>query len=230
MDRRTRAALHHERGGAEWTKTHTALVILPLVLLVTTYAAFNLFAAWFGFQLGYLFGFVFKWVFWCFVVPLAIVGASGLKELFRAPASPAGNPAWLGWALLVLPLVMSFGYAFPRALPYATVGIVLVSAVIAIVNGTLEEVLWRGTYVYAFGGRPFWAWVYPSLGFGIWHLAPQSLTQASNPGGSVAFVAVAIALGLGWGWVAWRTRSIRWVVVSHVLLDFGGLGALIYLR
>jgi membrane protease YdiL (CAAX protease family) len=66
--------------------------------------------------------------------------------------------------------------------------------------------------------------------FGLWHLAPQSRIQASNPGGSTAFVAVAIVLGLGWGWVARRTGSIRWVVVSHVLLDFGGLGAPIDFR
>jgi hypothetical protein len=37
-------------------------------------------------------------------------------------------------------------------------------------------------------------------------------------------------LGLCWGWIAYHTGSIRWTVVSHVLLDFAGLGALVYFR
>jgi membrane protease YdiL (CAAX protease family) len=46
----------------------------------------------------------------------------------------------------------------------------------------------------------------------------------------LSFVAVAMVFGLCWGWVAYRAASIRWVVVSHVLLDFAGLGALVYFR
>jgi membrane protease YdiL (CAAX protease family) len=42
-------------------------------------------------------------------------------------------------------------------------------------------------------------------------------------------VGAAAMSGLQWGWVAWRTGSIRWTTVSHVLFDFSGLGARLYL-
>jgi membrane protease YdiL (CAAX protease family) len=70
----------------------------------------------------------------------------------------------------------------------------------------------------------------PLLGFGLWHLAPRSVSRSTHPGGMLSFVAVAMVFGLCWGWVAYRAASIRWVVVSHVLLDFAGLGALVYFR
>ncbi len=209
----------------------TGLILAPPLLLATTLLAFNSFVGLFGFHLGYLFGFLFKWLFWCLLVPLWIVGPQGLRRMLRATDPPVGRPQWLGWLLLTLPLVVAYGYAFPRVLPYATVGIVLLSAVIALVNGTLEEVFWRGTYVQVFPRQAFWGFVYPSIGFGLWHIAPQSVSQGmSNPGGTAAFVVVGMLFGLGWGWVAWRTGSIRWTVISHVLLDFAGLGALVYFR
>jgi membrane protease YdiL (CAAX protease family) len=46
----------------------------------------------------------------------------------------------------------------------------------------------------------------------------------------LSFVVVGVIFGLCWGWVGYRTRSIRWTVISHVLLDFAGLGALVYFR
>ena len=65
-------------------------------------------------------------------------------------------------------------------------------------------------------------------GFALWHLAPLSVRPSTMPGGAGGFIAGALLLGLGWGWVAWRTGSIRWTVVSHILLDLSGLGALKY--
>ena len=206
------------------------LILAPLALLGTTYAAFNGFVNLFGLQTGYLLGFLFKWIFWCLLIPLLIVGVDGLRSMFRSTDPPVGRPSWLGWLLLTIPLLLAYGYAFPRVLPYATATVILLSLLIAIINGTLEEVFWRGTYVQIFPKQVIWGYLYPSLGFGLWHLAPQSVTGMSNPGGIISFVAVATIFGLCWGWVAWRTGSIRWPVISHVLLDFAGFGALIYLR
>jgi hypothetical protein len=31
-----------------------------------------------------------------------------------------------------------------------------------------------------------------------------------------------------WGLVAWKTKSIRWTVIAHIVLDFSGMGALLY--
>jgi hypothetical protein len=42
-------------------------------------------------------------------------------------------------------------------------------------------------------------------------------------------VLVAGLVGLGWAWLAQQSRSIRWIAAAHILFDFSGLGALLYL-
>jgi membrane protease YdiL (CAAX protease family) len=46
--------------------------------------------------------------------------------------------------------------------------------------------------------------------------------------GRTSFVVSAGLFGLVWGRVAYRHGSIGWSTISHVLLDFSGLGASIY--
>ncbi len=206
------------------------LVLAPPLVLVTAHLAYGGFVDLFGLQVGYLLGFLFTWIVWCTLVPLWLFGLRGVLGMFRARSPMVGRPIWLGWGLLALPLLLGYGYAFPRVLPLATLSVLLLSALIAVVNGTLEEVFWRGAYVRAFPESPIGAWIYPSVGFGLWHLAPQSVsTGMGNPGGVLAFVGVATLFGLCWGWVAYRSGSILWPVISHVLLDFAGLGGRIYL-
>ena len=205
------------------------LLVTPLALLLTTYLAFQGFIARFGFKTGYFAGFVFYWVAWGLLLPLWALGGRGLRTLFQDVRPRLGKPAWLGVVLLTLPPLLAGLTVFPAKVSRATPPVVLASFALALVNGTLEEVLWRGVYVRMFSGQVGWGYLYPSLGFALWHLAPQAVHPTAMPGGVAAFIAGALFLGLCWGWVAWRTGSIRWTVVSHVLTDFLGLGALVYL-
>jgi membrane protease YdiL (CAAX protease family) len=191
--------------------------------------AFQGFVAWWGPKIGYFAGFVFYWVVWGLLFPLWILRSQELLALFRDVYPRLGKPAWLGVVLLALPPLLAGTTVFPVKLPLASWSVILGSAGLALVNGTLEEVLWRGLYVRRFTGRIVLGYLYPALGFAFWHLAPQAVHPITMPGGVAAFIAGALFFGLCWGWVAWRTGSIRWAVVSHVLTDFLGLGATIYL-
>jgi membrane protease YdiL (CAAX protease family) len=55
-------------------------------------------------------------------------------------------------------------------------------------------------------------------------LYPSSLSDAA------AVFSAGLAMGLLFGRVAWRTGSIRWTVLSHVLRNLGGVGTLVLLR
>jgi len=66
------------------------------------------------------------------------------------------------------------------------------------------------------------------VGFAVWHYAPQVVFPSRYPGGATAFVASAGLFGLLWGRVAYRDGTIGRSLISHVLLDFSGLGARIY--
>lgn len=204
------------------------LILTPPVLLASTYAAFQGFTAALGTKLGYLCGFLFYWIFWCLAVPLWLLGKDGLKHIFRKTNPRFGRPNWLGLVFLFVPLLLGYGYAFPKAIGQANFTIILLSALIAITNGTLEELLWRGAYLSVFEDNWFLGYVYPSVGFAVWHYAPQSIFPNTAPGGNLSLVIVAGLVGLLWGWSAKKTGSIRWATISHILFDFSGLGARIY--
>lgn len=207
-----------------------ALIVTPFILLGTTYLVFKRLVARFGPKAGYLGGFLFYWIAWCLLLPWWILGPDCQLHIYRDGPARFGNPAWLGASLLAIPLLLSYGYAFPRAIRLASVTIVLLSALLAIVNGTLEELLWRGAYLSAFQGSWFLGFVYPAIGFAVWHFAPQSIFANPAPGGNLALVIVAGIVGLMLGWVAWQTGSILWATLSHIMFDFSGIGARIYYR
>jgi membrane protease YdiL (CAAX protease family) len=84
----------------------------------------------------------------------------------------------------------------------------------AVMNGVLEEVLWRGLPVALFPGSCRWAVLWPAVWFGAWHLAPGRVALGER---AWVLAVGAAALGRGLGLVAWATRSIRWTVLSHTL-------------
>jgi membrane protease YdiL (CAAX protease family) len=65
--------------------------------------------------------------------------------------------------------------------------------------------------------------LYLAFAFGAWHVIPQSVVPFG--GGSAALVLGACFIGLGFGWVAWRTGSIRWTTLAHIITDATGIGA-----
>ena len=209
-------------------KRQIILLFMPWILLATTYFAFISFEKIMGDKLGYLLAFVFYWIFWCFLFPLMFTGRKRIKEMFSKVGLQAGKLKILAVILLLLPPVLALSTVFAVKIPTATVLIVLGSFAIALINGTAEELLWRGVYVREFSGKLFMGYLYPAFGFAIWHLAPQAVHPISMPGGVLAFIFGAFFVGACWGWVAWKTNSIRLSIFSHVLTDFLGLGATIY--
>ncbi|WP_457566668.1 CPBP family intramembrane glutamic endopeptidase, partial [Caldithrix abyssi] len=133
-----------------------------------------------------------------------------------------------GLFLLALPPILAGVTVFRKNRSRITAKILWISAALALVNGALEELLWRGTYLTVFPDRWFWGLLYPTVGFALWHWAPQRVRPSKMPGGVGAFLMGALFLGLCWGGVAWQTQSILFTIPSHVLTDFLGLGGLIY--
>ena len=204
------------------------LLLTPFALLGSTYLAFHFLVRLWGPRFGYLAGFLFYWIVWGLLLPWWLVGRAGLAAMFRVPPEPFGEPAWIGVAFLLFPLALGYGYAFPKAVRQVSFQVILFSALIAIVNGTLEEVLWRGTYLQVFPNSWFLGLVYPAFGFAVWHFAPQSIHPNRAPGGNLSLVLIAWMIALLWGYVAKVSGSILLPVISHILFDFSGLGARIY--
>lgn len=211
------------------SRAQVILLVAPPILVITTYFTYKRLAARLGPERGYLGGFLFYWIVWCFLLSLLTVGPEGLREMFKPPHPQFGEPTWLGLILLLGPVVASFFVTmFPARVKAATLAILVVSALFAIINGTMEEVLWRGTYIIAFQGNWLWGYLYPSVWFGLWHISPQVVFPSE--GGVWRFALMAILLGLAFGWVAMRSGSIRSPVAAHILLDFAGLAGFSFLN
>jgi membrane protease YdiL (CAAX protease family) len=212
-----------------YTKNQIVLLIAPPILLGSTYAVYYFLARWLGPVRGYLGGFLFYWIFWCLLLPLWVVGPVRLREMFKDARPRFGKPAWLGVLFLAGPFVVPFFTLFLPGVGDANLQNILVSVLFAVINGTMEEILWRGSYVLMFPKSWLWSYWYPSIFFGYWHLSPQVIYPSQMPGGAFAFASVAIFMGLVFGWVAKKTGSIRWTTISHILTDFMGLAGFAFL-
>lgn len=212
---------------SKFTKNQFFLIVLPALLLVSTYFIFILFVQWFGNKIGYLCGFIFYWSFWCLLIPFALLRKSGLKELFKPMYEEKSKFKLINIILLILPPLFAifFGPFFSR-IANVDFKILVLSFVLAAVNAFCEEVLWRGLYVKIFDRNIILGYIIPAIGFAIWHIAPNAVNASKQ--GVVPFLAGALFIGLCWGFVAYRTKSIRWTFISHIILDFSGIGALFY--
>jgi hypothetical protein len=141
--------------------------------------------------------------------------------MLSVPNPAFGKPAWLGIVFLVTPPLSMFLTRFKPEMQNATTSFVLVSVLYALANGTMEEFLWRGTYLVAFPDSWGWGLVYPAIWFGLWHISPLAADLDNSILDSLPFALMSIGLGLIWGWVARTSGSIRFVVIAHVLLNFG---------
>ena len=193
---------------------------LPVVVPVAMSAVFAVSRDQLGDQVGYVAGFGVYWAT-CATLGVALLDRRRISRLFRDRRPRFGRPAALGAALLVWPPAGAIATRFIPEIGGATPLMLATIAGVAVANAVLEELLWRGLYITLWPRNPWLGWVWPALGFGAFHFAPQVIHP--SPLGPVWFVAAATVMGLSWGWVAYRSGTLRWVSLSHLLTDGSGL-------
>lgn len=210
------------------TETHRKLISEALsyffapLLIITCYLAFHFFSIVAGDRMGYLLGMIFYWLFCCILPAFFWITKTNRRLLFRIT-----KLNWWQLLLIVTPVALATVFGpFRQRIHEATALVVLLSLPYAFVNAFSEEVLWRGVFFVRHQGNFFYAVVVASIWFGIWHYAPLSIHPAGV--GNFKFIIAAIGLGCCWGTVTYYSRSLFWAIVSHTLLDFTGLGILIY--
>ena len=200
----------------------------PPLLLLTTIIVFHSASLLFGQRAGYFTGFLFYWVFWCLLIPLSTIGWTEVKASFLRIPKRINQMSFIELTMLALPLLLGYGYAFPKALHTANLIVIITSLLLAIINAFFEELLWRATFIKFFGNNVFMSLVYPTIGFGIWHYSPQTIYPSGTTGTTIAFIGVATVVGLFYGIIARKYNSIFWTTIMHTLFDFSGLGGRLY--
>lgn len=178
----------------------------PVLLVATMIPVFQLSEAWFGPELGWYLGFLVYWPLWCVIFPLWAIGKAGIRSALQRKHTPP----W-AWMLLSAPPLIAL---LSRAVIGGTSDQPMVWILMTGVNGTLEEVLWRGVYATHFKDSLRWGVAWPTLWFAVWHVAPGWVALGSQ---AWMLVAGAAFFGLTMSWVAYKTASIRWTIASHVL-------------
>jgi Type II CAAX prenyl endopeptidase Rce1-like len=193
---------------------------VPVLVPVGMRVLFPVLARRLGPRRGHLTGFAVYWAA-CYLLPLGLLGRDRVGALLRQPARPLPRPRWLAVAALLVPPLGAAGTELAPQLRHADPAVMAAAASVAVVNAAGEELLWRGLFVVAFPEDPVGGWLWPAVGFTVWHLAPQAVLPSRR--GKLAFLASSALIGMGLGWVAWWTRSLRWTLPPHVATDACGL-------
>lgn len=198
----------------------TLVAFLPLVLPVGMAGVFALTTRRQA-RAGYRVGFAVYWGA-CTTIALALLGGRRTRELFSRPR-PLPRPRWLALACLAVPPLGGVATQLVPAIGKLDGRTLSVSAALATVNASAEELVWRGVPAAFYPDDPLRGWLLPALGFTAWHLVP--LAAAGSMRRAPGLVGGAALIGLGYGWVAWRTRSLRWTLPPHLVTDASGVGA-----
>lgn len=196
------------------------LLALPILLTSSTALVFSGAARWLGNDAGYLVGFGFYWL-WCLSVPLVYWGKGGPCRLLTQNTPLFTKRNWLLIGILSLTVIGAIWMYFFPNLGKVSIWVVLFSP-IAIVNGTCEEILWRGMYVKAFEKNLVLACIYPTIGFALSHISPELVFPAKR--GVLPFIISTFFLGLAYGWVAYKTGSAKWTAITHSLIGLLAFG------
>lgn len=160
---------------------------------------------------------VIGWILWLFFI-LNYGGSASLRNWLKKPTGK------FGWAILALvigliPLPLFIFHA--DALSDWTIWLPWI--ILALVNPWIEEFYWRGLLLdYTKNWSSWIAVLYSSVLFGVNHAA-FGINSEINSGFDV--VILTLSMGIGWGFIYLKTRSLRWVIGSHFLVDFFNLSA-----
>ncbi|UYN98678.1 MAG: CPBP family intramembrane metalloprotease [Devosia sp.] len=188
---------------------HAALLIGALFFLVPALTAWDL-------RAGYLFTLTFYWLFFC----LPVIGWHALSgndgRLFSEKLP------WRDWWIIPLLLLQVSVVAVVNFAPNTAMlshGGMYLALLIALINGPLEEIAWRGGFLATFRDRPrlgFWL----GLGlFTLWHVPLALAAGLVYDGGAAALIGGAAVLGLFWAWITWRTGSVFYTAIAHALTN-----------
>jgi membrane protease YdiL (CAAX protease family) len=165
-------------------------------------------------------------VYWTMLLALVLVGG-GTHSIRRWMAAPRGSWLWSALAiLLALPALTVFVGSVHLLRPFQ---VWLPWLIVGLVNPFLEEWYWRGLLLDASESWPLLlALVYTSIPFSLNHLLGIGVTSVGLR--QPLFLLNTFILAMVFGLIYKKTRSLRWLVVSHMLSDLLGLSVPVFLN
>jgi len=161
------------------------------------------------------------WILWLFF----ILRYGGLESVKTWLKKPSGKFWWSVLAIFIglIPLPLFIFHSGTLSdwtiwLPWIT---------IALINPWIEEFYWRGLLLDFTRNWSDWSAVlYSSLLFAANHAA-FGINSEMLSGFNV--IISTLIMGIVWGFVYLKTKSLRWAIFSHFIVDFLNLSAAAFL-
>lgn len=172
-------------------------------------------------------------VYWgVFCIPLSVYflgGRKGVKSIYKKPSLPMRTPKKSLFIMFAhMPCLGTLFAVFIPKITVISIQVLGIALLYALINGTIEELFWRGVFLNTFPDNSLKGYILPALFFSLWHIALYVLKDMNYQGGFAALVGGAAFMGILWGFIAYKTKSIRVVTIAHIITNFFAFSGMIY--
>lgn len=192
-------------------------LIFPITFLIFSFTIKQL-----GLQLGYWVSSIIYWMI-IFSFSLYYLGFRGIINLYMANKSRTQL-----WGLIAfIPVFGTFFVSFIPSFPQLRTSLMILTISTGIINGTCEELFWRGLTLKTEFKNKYVVIIASVIGFGLWHLTLATISGLKFQGGIGALVGGALFMGILWQFVATKTNNIFFVTLAHILVNIFAFSTLI---
>ena len=154
---------------------------------------------------AYNVGFTSYWLVWCMGFPIWILGPRRAARLLIRGQRPSARET----LLLLLPVAGAVSTELLPNRKKIDMPVALVMAATGVINGTGEELLWRGLFLEVFPKDPLRGLLWPLVGFSLWQ--SRTTNDLALPAWPLA-----VSAGRGSRWLSiciqcmakWRTEKL----------------------
>jgi len=199
------------------------ILFLPIILIVTTAIIFRVFSILLGKSWSIIIGFSFYQIIWCTIIPLVFLGKNSFLELFKQKERFFQKKNIVLIVLFLLPIIGALFFFIPNLSKYSLLTF-LIGIPVTTINSTCEEIFWRGLFVKEFYHNKLLAIFFPTFFFALWHVSPEMANISVSFNDLWILPLITLPLGFVYSILAYKTKTIKWVAISHSIsgiLAFG---------
>lgn len=191
----------------------SSLLVLPLNLFIFGTAATS-----FGAGRAFLLGCIFYWLYISLILLLLLKeDSSSLMKMISPSAEFRYTESFKAAAFL--PAVGAFFVGFLPNIESLNLKTGLIILGISIVNGTIEEIYWRGMYLKIFKENRYIILVVSPLLFSLMHVSFLAIEGVAYRGGVSALVGGALFMGILWSYVSLKLNNLLYCIAGHMLVN-----------
>ncbi|GAA0381597.1 CPBP family intramembrane glutamic endopeptidase [Bacillus horti] len=205
-------------------QTNLLIILSPLVIILCGFIIATLFTPILG---GW------SWVplaitYWTLMATM-VIRFGGKKALMTWFSRPIGKKSWLLIGIFIgfIPIlgILMFNIELLAQYPWLT----LFWLLFAFINPWFEQSYWRGLLLDAGGKWPQWLIIsYSTVLFALSHPIMWGVFSIGNR--SYESFAALLLMGVVWCLIRIKTKSLRWSLLSHVLVDIGNMSIFVFMN